>query len=289
MRCSGWWNGTTLAIGIAAATPASAQDAPVSPDAIAPTEAAEPYSPTLPLDAPVKPPLRIRVALGPQLQPGFPGNDTLRLNPMISIARTRGDTPFRFGAPGDGPSIALFRRGRQLEIGPTFLLTGRRRSGDLLPGLPVVDRTFEAGIYALWWQSDRVRLRGAVRRGVGGHNGWIAQLGADYVRRDADRWLVSLGPRVTLADAPFQRNWFGVSPEASIATGLPRYNGGSGLYSVGLTSRVNVELTRHWGLQAQALYERLIDDAARSPIIRRVDSQNQLSVGVGATYSFSIR
>ena len=271
---------TTLAIGMAIASPAAAQEA---------ADEATPPAPALPADAPVKPPLRVRVALGPQFQPGFPGNDTLRLNPMVSIARTRGDTGFRFGAPGDGPSIALLRRNGRLEVGPTFLLTGRRRSGDLMPGLPVVDRTFEAGLFALWWHSDTVRLRGTVRRGVGGHNGWIGQFGMDYVRRDVDRWLVSLGPRVTVADAPFQRNWFGVSPQAAAATGLSPHNPGSGLYSVGLTSRANLELTSHWGVQAQAMYERLIDDAARSPIIRGPGSANQLSVGLGLTYSFTVR
>lgn len=280
------WSGTALAIGILVAAPAAAQDTWVPP--VDGTTRSAP-DPVLPADAPVKPPLRVRVALGPQLQPGFPGNNTLRLNPMVSIARARGDTPFKFGAPGDGPSIALLKRDGRLEVGPTFLLTGRRREGDLLPGLPVVSRTFEAGVFAVFWPNEHLRLRGAVRRGVGGHNGWVGQFGADYVMRDADRWLVSLGPRVTVADAPFQRNWFGVSREAAVATGLPRYDGGSGLYSVGLTSRVNVELTGRWGIQAQAMYERLVDDAARSPIIRRVESQNQLSVGVGATYSFTIR
>lgn len=276
------WSGTTLAIGIAAASPVAAQQAPAPrDDAITP--------PAIPADAPVKPPLRIRIALGPQLQPGFPGNDRLRLNPMVSVARARGDQPFRFGTQGDGPSIALYHpAGGRFEIGPNFLLTGRRRSGDLFPGLPAVDRTFEAGVYAQWWQTERIRLRGAIRRGVGGHNGWIGQFGADYVRRDADRWLVSLGPRVTVADAPFHRNWFGVSPDTAAATGLSRYTPNGGLYSVGLTSRVNFELTPRWGIQAQALYERLIDDAARSPIIRRADSRNQLSVGLGLTYSFTV-
>jgi outer membrane protein len=37
-----------------------------------------------------------------------------------------------------------------------------------------------------------------------------------------------------------------------------------------------------------ARYERLVGDAARSPIIRALGSRNQLSGGVGLNYTFTI-
>jgi MipA family protein len=274
---------------LAAAVPVAAQERAGPPDARAPDVAADqPLIPTKPEQRVRREPLRIRAALGPQLQPGFPGNDSLRLTPMLNLSRARGDAPFRFGAPGDGNAIALLRRGAA-EFGPVMRLEGRRRADDLLVGLPAVARTVELGGYAQTWTSDRLRWRGDVRKGLGGHGGWISQLGLDYVRRDGDDWLVSLGPRVTLADARYQRAWFGVSPEAAARTGLATYSPGAGVQSLGATSRVIYALTPRWGVQAQAMYQRLVDDAARSPVIRRVDSRDQLSAGIALSYTFSIR
>lgn len=235
-----------------------------------------------------KEPLRIRVAVGPQVQPGFPGNDALRLGPMINVSRARGDRPFSFGAPGDGNAITLLKSG-PAEFGPLVRLEGRRRSDDLIDGLPSVARTVEVGAFGQTWLGNTVRLRGDVRKGIGGHEGWIGQLGMDYVRRDGDRWLASIGPRVVLSDARYQRAWFGVDDEAALRTGLAPYAPGGGIQSVGATSRVIVELTPRWGIQAQAMYARLIDDPARSPLIRSAGSRNQLTAGLGLSYTFSIK
>lgn len=283
---------TTVVVVIA--PPAVAQQPAGPPDAAAPKEAApdvlagQPLIPTEPGQEKRREPLRVRVGLGPQLVPGFPGNDALRLTPMISVARARGDTPFGYGAPDDGTTIALIRHGRT-EFGPTVELQGRRRTDDIVPGLPAVGRTVELGGYAQTWTDDRWRWHGEVRKGLGGHEGWISQLGVDYVRRDRDAWLVSLGPRVVVTDSRYQRAWFGVSPDAAARTGLAAYSPGGGIQSLGATSRVIYALTPRWGVQAQAVYQRLIDDAARSPVIRRVNSQDQLSAGIALTYTFSIR
>lgn len=256
-----------------------------------PQDGVEP-SPRLPrADAPPTPekePLRVRLAIGPQVQPGFPGNDSLRLGPMINVSRARGDRPFGFGAPGDGNAVSLLRSGRA-EFGPLVRLEGQRRGDDLIEGLPRIGRTVEAGAFAQTWLGESVRLRGDLRKGIGGHKGWISQIGMDYVRRDGDHWLASLGPRVVFSDARYQRAWFGVSDEAAVRTGIAPYAPGGGIQSAGATSRVIFELTPRWGIQAQAMYARLIDDPGRSPLIRSEGSRDQLSAGIGLSYTFNIR
>ena len=44
-----------------------------------------------------------------------------------------------------------------------------------------------------------------------------------------------------------------------------------------------------WGMFGFARYERLVGDAARSPIVREFGSRNQLSAGIGLNYTFTIR
>jgi outer membrane protein len=43
------------------------------------------------------------------------------------------------------------------------------------------------------------------------------------------------------------------------------------------------------GLAGYAGYDRLLRDAAESPIIRRFGSRNQVSAGMGLTYTFQVK
>ncbi|MEH3048617.1 MipA/OmpV family protein [Sphingomonas adhaesiva] len=232
-------------------------------------------------------PRRFRVALGVQGGPGFPGNDAFRLGPLISVAKARGDDPFPYGGVGDGPSLTLLRSGR-FEAGPMLRLEGIRRADDLGGGLPRVARSFEPGVFAQFWPSDAIRLRGDVRKGVSGHEGWVSTLAADYVARDGDAWLVSIGPRVMLSDARYQRAWFGVTPDTAARTGLAVFSPGSGVHSAGLTSRVIYQFTPRWGVLVNGSYARLVGDAGDSPVTRVRGSRDQLAAGLGLSYTFRV-
>lgn len=232
-------------------------------------------------------PRRFRVALGVQGGPGFPGNDAFRLGPLVSVAKARGDDPFPYGGVGDGPSLTLIRNGR-FEAGPVLRLEGIRRADDLGGGLPRVARSFEPGVFVQYWPSDAIRLRGDVRKGVTGHEGWVSTLAADYVARDGDAWLVSVGPRVILSDARYQRAWFGVTPDTAARTGLPVFSPGSGVHSVGLTSRVIYQFTPRWGVLFNGSYARLVGDAGDSPVTRVRGSRDQLAGGLGLSYTFRV-
>ena len=61
------------------------------------------------------------------------------------------------------------------------------------------------------------------------------------------------------------------------------------MHSVVATSGAHVQLRGAWGLFGFARYERLVGDAAKSPIVRELGSSNQYSGGLGLTYTFTIR
>jgi MipA family protein len=79
-----------------------------------------------------------------------------------------------------------------------------------------------------------------------------------------------------LSDGRYQRAWFGVSPQAAAASGLPQLRPTSGLYAIGATSGAAYQFNRDWGLFGFARYERLVGDAARSPIVQALGSRDQL-------------
>jgi outer membrane protein len=233
-------------------------------------------------------PVRTRVALGPQLQPRFPGSDEYVFRPFVDLSRARGDDVFIFEAPDESAGLALLNSGG-FSAGPAIGFQGKRRRRDLGADLPNVGFTVEAGAFVQFQLTPAVRVRAEARRGLGGHDGWIGDIGADYVARDGDKWLFSLGPRVTLTDKKYQRAYFGVRPEDAVPSGLPIYRPGGGVQSVGATAGLLYQFTERWGATGFVRYDRLIEDAGDSPVVRRFGSRDQFSGGIAATYTFGRR
>lgn len=231
---------------------------------------------------------RVRVGLGAQLQPEYIGADGTEVAPLFDIDIARGDNPFRFEAPDDNFGIRLIS-GEKFAAGPVAKIEGSRKNKDV--GAPVgkVPTTFEAGAFAEFLPSDSFRLRGELRKGIGGHEGIVGSFGGDYILRDGDRYVFSVGPRVLVSNGRYQRAYFGVDAEAALATGLPVYRPNGGVHGVGLASGLSYQFSPRFGLFGFGRYERLVGDAAKSPIVREFGSRNQLSGGLGLSYTFTIR
>lgn len=228
---------------------------------------------------------RYRVALGPAVGPRYPGADNYRLQPLINVDRARGDEPFAFEAPDESFAIPLVNRDG-FAFGPAANFESKRRPRDVGVAVPTVGFTVEAGGFVQAQLGPSFRLRGEARQGIGGHKGLIGVIGADYIARDGDRWLFSAGPRVTLVNDRYSRAYFGIAPATALRTGLPAYVAKGGLEAVGATAGALRQFGPHWGVTGFAKYDRLVDDPARSPLVRRYGSRDQLSGGIGLSYSF---
>ena len=230
-------------------------------------------------------PRRTRIGLGPQLVPSYPGSNSVSLRPFIDVSRTRGNTPFAFEAPDESAGFPILRA-RKLQFGPSIGFEGRRRSRDVGGALPSVGFTVELGGFAQYALTDALRVRVEARQGLGGHKGLIGMVGADYVARDADLWLFSIGPRVTLSGDRYNRAYFGVAPADAARAGLPAFDADGGVQAVGATAGALRQITRHWGVSGYAKYDRLVSDPGRSPVVRAFGSRNQLSGGLALSYTF---
>lgn len=232
-------------------------------------------------------PRRTRVALGPQISPSFPGADGYRLSPFVDISRVRGDDVFPFEAPDESFGFTLLQGGG-FAAGPSLGFEGKRRARDA-GGLPRVKTSFEAGGFVQFQLAESVRIRGEVRKGLTGHKGLVGEVSADYIVRDADRWLLSFGPRLIVADNRYQDRYFSAVPLDAAAAGIRPFNAKGGLQSAGATVGALYQLTPAWGVQAYGRYDRLVDDAGRSPVVRAFGSRDQFSTGIAATYTFGGR
>lgn len=250
----------------------------VLPDAAAAAAAAE---------AP-KPPRVLRVALGPELTPKYPGADGHRLSPLFDFAVKREGQEFAFEAADESFGPTVFSAGG-FEFGLAADLQPRRKQKDVGFAVGNVGTTFELGAFAQRSLGEHARIRAEGRKGLGGHRGWVGSVSADFISRNADQYIFSIGPRLQFADARYQRAYFGVTPAQAAASTLPAYRLGGGLYAVGATSGLIFQLDKRWGVYSYAAYDRLIEDAADSPIVRRAGSRNQLSGGLGLTYTFTVK
>jgi outer membrane protein len=232
-----------------------------------------------------EPQTRTRVVLGPQLVPTYPGSDKVSLRPFVDVSRAKGDELFIFEAPDESFGFSLFQRDG-FAAGPSLGFQGQRDADDVGRALPKVGFTFEAGAFAQYEFAQGLRIRGEVRKGFGGHKGWIGNAGVDYVMRDGDQWLFSLGPRITVTDNRYHDAYFSVAPRDVAASGLPAFNAGGGVQAAGLAAGYLRQLTPRWGISTYAKYDRLVGDAADSPITRSTGSRNQFSGGIAASYTF---
>jgi outer membrane scaffolding protein for murein synthesis (MipA/OmpV family) len=225
------------------------------------------------------------VIIGPQVQPSYPGSDELSFRPLFGVDRARGDDPFPFEAADESFGFEVIGVG-PLSFGPALGFEGKRDAEDVGAPVPEVDFSFEIGGFANLQLSDSFRLRAELRKGVSGHEGLIGTGGADFVMRDADHWLFAIGPRVTWSDDNYHDAYFSVAPATATATGLAPFDADAGVQAVGATASFVTQLTPRWGIYAYAKYDRLIEDAADSPLVLAFGSRDQFSGGAALTYTF---
>lgn len=232
--------------------------------------------------------IRVRAGLGAQVRPNYYGADKTVVAPLFDIDVARGDNLFKFEAPDDHLAIAVIDKDG-LSIGPAANIASSRKDSDVGAPLGKVKTTIEAGAFAQYQWGESIRLRAEVLKGIGGHKGLVGALGADKVWRDGDRYVFSVGPRLLVSDGRYQRAYFGVTPAAAVATGLPAYRPGGGIHGAALASGLSYQFSPRIGAFGFARYERLLGDAARSPVVREFGSRNQYSAGVGLNYSFTVK
>jgi outer membrane protein len=223
-----------------------------------------------------------------QLKPSFPGSDKLTGVGYPALSFRRSDEPARFAAPDDGISISVLDN-PSLRIGPVVRLeSGRYLQDDRrLFGLRKVPWDAEVGAFVEYWPLSFIRARAELRHGTRDGIGFVGNAGIDVVK-SVDRFTFSLGPRITFADDDYVRVYYGVKPfEAALNGRLSAYRPNGGLTSVGALGAVTYSWNQTWATTAYVGYNRLVSDAADSPIVRRFGSENQFTIGASVSYSFN--
>ncbi|MDQ0559224.1 outer membrane scaffolding protein for murein synthesis (MipA/OmpV family) [Rhizobium mesoamericanum] len=223
--------------------------------------------------------------------PSYEGSRHLSFSGMPSFDfRRLGEAP-EYSAPDDNIDYALFDIGG-IEIGPVVGLRGGRSTFDdpELQGLHSVQWNLDAGVFAQYWPiENRLRVRGETRQALWGGDGLLADLFLDWFQPVGDRWLLSAGPRLSVANGTYMRNNFAVSAEEAANSGrVGAFDANGGLKSIGFTVAATYTLSPVWSVQIYDKYSRLVGNADSSPITSRLGSADQNVIGITLNRSFQI-
>ncbi|HET7887320.1 MAG TPA: MipA/OmpV family protein [Bradyrhizobium sp.] len=223
--------------------------------------------------------------------PAFEGikGDQLNAAPIFSLGPAGGSAE-RFHGPLDSSGIALFDY-EGFSAGPAINSIKSRKADSFseLNGLGDVKSAIELGGFAQYFPTDWFRIRSEVLRGVRGETGVTANFSADFLVPVSPRLTLSGGPRYTLESTAATAPYFSVSQVQSVASGLPVFDAKGGSHSVGAGAQIRYQFDPKWEVHAYLEYDRLLGDAAASPLVTLRGSPNQLSFGLGASYSFDFR
>ncbi|WP_247457272.1 MipA/OmpV family protein [Bradyrhizobium sp. 2] len=232
----------------------------------------------------------VMVGIGGEYTPDFVGSKNGKLMPIPIFSIRRAGSVDQFRGPRDSASIALRDVGN-FRAGPAFKYVASRKSDKYaeLTGLGDVKAAYELGGFVEYFPVDWLRLRSELRQGMGGHTGTVADVSADVIVPLIQRLTISAGPRFTWKSTKATAPYFGVDATQAMASGLPMYDARGGAHSVGFGSQISYRINPQWEVHAYVEYEKLLGDAANSPLVKLRGSSNQTTIGLGASYSFDFR
>lgn len=226
----------------------------------------------------------VTVRAGGQVSPGYFGSDDYSFGPSGSVRLDF--LRFPNGLEYGSSRSVGFQRGFGLSGSARYI--GERSSSNYseLTGLTDIDRAFEVGL-GVGYEQENYRVFGNVRYGVIGHHAWVGELGADVIATPTDNLTLTAGPRIDLGDRNFTNTYFGVSADEALSSGLLEFNAESGVVSAGMEFLAIYMFNPRWGLEGKATWDRLLNDAANSPITG-LGSTDQFTVQIGITRRFSL-
>ena len=225
----------------------------------------------------------VELGLGAMYKPKYPGADSFVVSPFPIISVKR------FYVPDRGQVVDGSTSKNGMYIYPSFDFIGSRKSSDSssLAGTNTIDWALELGL-GVGYRYNWFRGFAELRQGINGHEGQVAEFGADIITAPIDRLEVYFGPRATWASNDYMNTYFGVTPAEAATPGavLPAYRASSSFKTIGLEVRSNYEISERTNLQARGGWDRFVGDAADSPIVN-AGSRDQFSIGLGLSYELA--
>jgi MipA family protein len=207
---------------------------------------------------------------------------------------TTGRPIFSFRKSNDGFDYEIIETD-QLRAGP--VVTGRwgavgpatargTRNANLANTSIAV--SLEAGAFVEYWPVDWLRNRIELRAAAVGGAGYVGDLTVDAIWRPNSALTVNFGPRLSVADGAYMDTYYGISTVQAAGLNVSKFDAGAGLRSYGVGAGFKYKLTSQLTGLGYVEYQRLAGSAADSPLIGKLGTPDQVTVGLGASYDFHL-
>jgi outer membrane protein len=250
--------------------------------------------PAPPFELPLLPPVSgnwtVMIGAEGQYTPDYEGANHSLFSPVPIFSIRRAGSVDQFRSPRDNASIALIDFG-DLRAGVAGKFVPSRKASNYseLNGLGDVKTAFEFGGFIEYFPVDWFRVRNETRQGFGGHEGVVSDFSADFIVPVTRAITVSAGPRFTWESTKAVSPYFSIDTVQAMASGLAVFDAKGGAHTAGAGAQVKYRINPQWEVHAYVEYDRLLGDAAKSPLVTARGSVNQTTVGIGTSYSFDFK
>ena len=183
-------------------------------------------------------------------------------------------------SPDLGFGVLLGYRSGRGDTSPGF--TSANSGSARLAGLPTIRGTIDAGVEG-HVSVFGVPLFAQIRSATGGPQGTLVTIGAYLPQSLGSDFELTLLPTMTWVDSREMRAFYGISIEGAAKTGFTTYNPPAGWENAALEVVGDWRMGGGWHLLASVAYQRLLGDAATSPLVQ---TRNQKSAVAAVAWSF---
>lgn len=208
---------------------------------------------------------RTILGIGAAITPTYQGSDEYRVLPMPAIDIV------------SGPFYANLRNGIGLNVVDTDMLTigggvalmpGYRRR-DVPDGVGRVSFGAGSRLFASLNAGGVVATVGGTKGFAGSTRGFIADASLAYPIMLSPRTILIPAIATTWADRRHNDRYFGIGPDESLASGLPRFRADSGFKDISAGLTVNYRLNARINLTASGGVTTLLGAVNDSPLVIR--------------------
>lgn len=218
---------------------------------------------------------------GVALQPVYEGSQRYYAQPAPIVEVRYRDLAFLSVGEGLGVNLVrgkLWRAGVAL----TYDLGRDQHAATRLKGLGTIGAAPEVKLFADFALLPFI-FDFDLRRAIGGHDGYIGDIGMHVPIPLASNFFLFAGPSITFADGRYMQSYFGVSSAQAVNSEFRPFDAYGGVKRAGFGVTAIYQITDQWLLASDGAAQRLLGAAARSPI---VESKAQFTIDLSAVYKF---
>lgn len=223
-------------------------------------------------------PWHLTIGGGAIYAPSYLGSDHYEIDPLPLFDLRYADRAFLSTRDGLGLNLLNSSNWR---AGPVvkYRMGRDQDDDDALRGMGDVDPAGEAGGY-VHYDLRPFTIGAEMRQGFGGHDGVIGDAFVNWSTKLSDSLMLTVGPKATVASSDFTQTYFGVSQSQAARSGYRVYNPDGAFMSYGLGASLRYQITDQLSLGGFAGIDRIVGDAADSPLVDQAGSATQGRLGL---------